>query len=297
MNLPWMPIFIGDELAETASLSTEEFGAYHLLLMALWQHGKLPGDDARLARIARLDASGWASVREAIEPLFGPGWTHEKLEERRRSAEAERDKKSEAGRKAARARWSDMPSQSDRNATEGATADADAYATAMPVQSGRNALHPHPHPHLHPQDSSSLRSDESPSLRLDDEPAPMPSRRQPPKPKVTDADLSADFDRFWDQYPRRVSKGQAQRAYLAARRRGVSAETILNGALRYAGDPGREDRFTKHPATWLNGECWADEPSPLRARERPRSRSDETREAIEVLLSRTNLEIDDEPYR
>ncbi|MBN8998869.1 MAG: DUF1376 domain-containing protein [Rhizobiales bacterium] len=152
MKLPWMPVFVGDELAETAGLSAEEFGAYLLLQMSLWLHGALPDDDARLARITRLDARGWAAVRPVIEPLFGPGWTHEKLEERRRTAEAEREKKSEAGRKAALARWNDTPARSGRTAI----AYADAHADALPTQSGRNALHPHPQHHLQQQRENQL---------------------------------------------------------------------------------------------------------------------------------------------
>ncbi|OKO71893.1 hypothetical protein AC630_31760 [Bradyrhizobium sp. AS23.2] len=38
---------------------------------------------------------------------------------------------------------------------------------------------------------------------------------------------------------------------------------MLNGAMRYAAErTGQDPKFTKHPATWLNGECWKDEPEP-----------------------------------
>jgi uncharacterized protein YdaU (DUF1376 family) len=149
-NLPWMPVFPGDELAETAHLSTEEFGAYQLLKMALWQHKSLPQDEARLARIARLDAAGWATVRPMLLPLFGPGWTHEKLEQQRLTAEQASEKKSAAAKKAAQSRWSNRGPDAKGNANAYASAHADAYANAspaayadaMPEQCGSNALQP-----------------------------------------------------------------------------------------------------------------------------------------------------------
>lgn len=153
-SLPWMPVFPGDELAETAHLSAEEYGAYQLLKMALWQHKTLPQDEARLARIARLDAAGWAAVRPMLLPLFGDGWRHEKLEQQRLTAEQERAKKSAAAKKAAESRWSGRSPNAKGNANAYATAHADAYADgyatasptayadAMPEQCGSNALHP-----------------------------------------------------------------------------------------------------------------------------------------------------------
>lgn len=104
-------------------------------------------------------------------------------------------------------------------------------------------------------------------------------------PRLTDAAIEIDFAEFWRQYPRKVAKGQARKAYATARRKGVAAVTILNGVMRYAADPGREAEFTKHAATWLNAEGWDDEPLPRRNRpHRPMSRTDETRAVIADLL-------------
>ena len=44
-------------------------------------------------------------------------------------------------------------------------------------------------------------------------------------------------------------------------KRGVDPELPIAGAQRYAGERAGEDpKFTKHPATWLRGGCWEDEP-------------------------------------
>ena len=104
-SLAWMPIYTGDVLAETASLSTDEFGAYILLLFAYWQAGDLPQDDVRLARIARLDPGRWQAARPSIEPLFGSGWTNAGLDNLRHHAADKRERKIAAGRKGAASRW------------------------------------------------------------------------------------------------------------------------------------------------------------------------------------------------
>lgn len=70
--------------------------------------------------------------------------------------------------------------------------------------------------------------------------------------------LDLDFLEWYMAYPRKVGKGQARRAYTAARKKTDHA-ALLAGAKRYADDPLRKPEFTKHPSTWLNAECWADE--------------------------------------
>jgi len=81
---------------------------------------------------------------------------------------------------------------------------------------------------------------------------------------VLGSDRDLAFVAFWDVYPRKAGKGQARKAWAAARRRHVPPEVMVRGAMAYAADPNREDAYTKHPATWLNGECWGDDALPDR---------------------------------
>lgn len=68
------------------------------------------------------------------------------------------------------------------------------------------------------------------------------------------------FDEFWKVYPRRVAKQAAIRMYKRALKLTTSAE-ILRAAKRYMGERyGKDEAFTKHPATWLNAGCWDDYP-------------------------------------
>jgi hypothetical protein len=88
---------------------------------------------------------------------------------------------------------------------------------------------------------------------------PTPTR---PDPKEnTNAADAAEFDAFWKQYPRKIGKTAASKAYTKARK-DVSAEVIATGlenakAVWFASNT--EERFIPHAATWLNGGRWEDE--------------------------------------
>jgi hypothetical protein len=74
---------------------------------------------------------------------------------------------------------------------------------------------------------------------------------------------TAEFEAFWQEYPRKVGKKQALKAWQAALK-DAAAEAIIAGAVRLAADPNRVPQFTPHPATWLNRGGWDDEPLPAR---------------------------------
>jgi hypothetical protein len=92
--------------------------------------------------------------------------------------------------------------------------------------------------------------------------ADTPKKKSAPRAK---RDLTAEFEAWWTQFPRRVSKGAARKAYDKARK-SATAEELELGAMRYAAVRSSEDpTYTKHPSTWLNKKCWLDEPEPARA--------------------------------
>lgn len=74
------------------------------------------------------------------------------------------------------------------------------------------------------------------------------------------AGLKHEFEKFWAAYPtfRKRDKSGARKAYRKARRK-ASAETILTAVREYAASPLGSGRYSKMPASWLNGECWDDE--------------------------------------
>lgn len=62
-----MPFWTDAYLGDTHDLTTIEHGAYLLLLFAMWRAGgKLPNDDRKLAKAAKLNSQQWARLRDTI---------------------------------------------------------------------------------------------------------------------------------------------------------------------------------------------------------------------------------------
>src|SRR5271165_5866696 len=78
MNRPWMPLYIGDYLRDTAHLRAAESGAYLHLIMAYWLAGGLPNDDRQLATIARMGDAEWKRAKPVLARFFGSDWTSHK---------------------------------------------------------------------------------------------------------------------------------------------------------------------------------------------------------------------------
>jgi uncharacterized protein YdaU (DUF1376 family) len=79
-NRAWMPLHITDYLADTGHLNAAEHGAYLMLIMHYWQNGSLPADERLLARLARMSKAEWDDSRDVLAMLFGPNWTHKRID-------------------------------------------------------------------------------------------------------------------------------------------------------------------------------------------------------------------------
>lgn len=80
MSRPWMPWYVADFVADTLHLSAAQTGSYMLLIGHYWQHGELPGDDAALARVARMTPAEWRKAKPAIAAFFHDGWHHKRID-------------------------------------------------------------------------------------------------------------------------------------------------------------------------------------------------------------------------
>lgn len=114
---------------------------------------------------------------------------------------------------------------------------------------------PSPNPH---EGSLPDESGESPAVDV-----PVIPKDQGRKDGLTNDVLDAEFATWYAAWPKKVAKGSAQRAYRAARRQhAVTAAELLEavGPVRARWDraPG-ERTYIPYPATWLNGERWADD--------------------------------------
>lgn len=108
-----------------------------------------------------------------------------------------------------------------------------------------------------------------------------PDLRPPGGSVLVNADREAAFAAFWSAYPRKVAKATARTAFGKALKR-TNLEALVAGATAYANDPHRDPAYTKHPATWLNGDCWEDDYTP------ERTRSNGTKAALGLLARRND---------
>lgn len=86
--LPWFPFDREAYISNTMHLTTEEHGAYLLLMLTYYGTGKpLPGYERALASIAKVSLDRWAIISVALKPFFiedtteqGSIWRHERIE-------------------------------------------------------------------------------------------------------------------------------------------------------------------------------------------------------------------------
>lgn len=121
--LPYMQVYIADYLADTMHLTTEEHGAYLLLMFNYWQTGEaIPKN--RLAKIARLTNERWISVEDSLKEFFnddGEKWIHERIERDLDAVRASLEQKSVAGKASAKARKAKKETKPQRDDNERST--------------------------------------------------------------------------------------------------------------------------------------------------------------------------------
>ena len=146
---PAIPLFGDAYLADTTHLTTEEHGAYLLLIMAAWRQDDcaLPVDDKKLARVVGLSPRKWGAIKATILEF----WTVENgrmFQARLRKERAYVDQKSESNRKNAVTRWE-------------AQAIENKQITPMPPQCQLDAPSPSP-PQERLEPKGSCASDDAP---------------------------------------------------------------------------------------------------------------------------------------
>lgn len=106
-SFPSLPLFTDAFLADTGHLSAQETGAYLLLLMMAWRlpDCRLPNDDAKLSRWARMDRRTWLRAKPAVMEFWtlqDGFWTQKRLSKERdvvsKRAEVARQNGKQGGR-------------------------------------------------------------------------------------------------------------------------------------------------------------------------------------------------------
>ena len=87
--------------------------------------------------------------------------------------------------------------------------------------------------------------------------------RQRARASISSASALIGFAEFWSAYPRKVSKAAAQKAWAKLNPGALLPELLAALERQKAGDDWSKDggRFIPHPATWINGRRWEDEPA------------------------------------
>ncbi|MBD8493851.1 DUF1376 domain-containing protein [Pseudomonas syringae] len=104
--LPYIQLYVADYLADTMHLTTEEHGAYLLLIFNYWQTGK-PIPTNRLARISRLSNERWTDVERSLREFFNERsneWVHDRIERDLEAVRATQEQRIAAGKASAEAR-------------------------------------------------------------------------------------------------------------------------------------------------------------------------------------------------
>lgn len=128
----WMPLLVDKYLGDTTHLTTEQHGAYLLLLMTMWKRdGSLSNSDAQLCAVTRLSPPKWKAMKPVLMEFFEI--EGESITQKRLTAELDRAKrtngaKSVAGLKGAAKRW-----QSDGSAN----GNDDGSANGMDMANGQ----------------------------------------------------------------------------------------------------------------------------------------------------------------
>jgi hypothetical protein len=87
------------------------------------------------------------------------------------------------------------------------------------------------------------------------------------RPELQPDKLDADFERFWEAYPKRIGgspkKPSKQKFMLIIKNKIATAEQMIAGAQAYANHLVKTGKanteYVKQATTWLNGECWNNE--------------------------------------
>lgn len=156
----WMPIYIGDYLADTMRLSTVQHGAYFLLMMEYWRQGPLPHDADELCAVARTDRKTWdRAIWPVLKRFFSleeDGFLHQKRADAERAHAEDKRIKRTAAAHAKHQKYSckkdaNAPANAEQTVVQNECKEGDTCASRAGASPS-------------PSHSSSLRS-EDPSLR------------------------------------------------------------------------------------------------------------------------------------
>lgn len=136
-----MPFWTDAYLGDTSDLSTEEHGAYILLLVHAWRANtcSIPNDDKKLARIVRLTPLKWKKIKYDVLSFWVLDETAEAWVQKRLKKEWDKQRQySKTQSEKAKKRWDTGDNNSSRGQSKSLksneTEDPVAYAEKIPAE-------------------------------------------------------------------------------------------------------------------------------------------------------------------
>lgn len=233
MARPWYPKYPADYTLDTRHLSLAEHGAYNLLLDLYYgNNGPISSDIGRLSKvIGAVDSQCMQALENVVREFFqvDPSNTallrHNKCDRIIQDSDEQHKKLSEAGRKGMEKRWGNGYSKVNNDVNNEAIAS---------------------HTHTH---TVKERDGLSSVLSL-------------PNPAPVDKSTSEAFEAFWRNYPKKKSRGDAERSWAKIKpdqKMRVQIMAKLNALKKSAGWIKDGGEFIPYPASWLNAKGWEDE--------------------------------------
>lgn len=176
---PFMQLYVSDFIGDTLHLSTEQIGAYMLLLMAMWNaRGMLSNEDQQLARITRVSVKRWHAISPDLMPFFE--CDHDHIWHGRLTKELQKSERKSESRASAGARGGAAKALKTNDQT---LANASGLLKHLP-------------------DTITRKKD-----YLSETASPQPTRKR--------KNYSDDFVKFWSDYPTDslMSKSEAFKAW------------------------------------------------------------------------------------
>jgi uncharacterized protein YdaU (DUF1376 family) len=211
-----------DWYMDTRDVSPAARGIYCDLLLSMYTHGGPISADERY--LCRLTGCQWRTLRKLLAELIDTGKIKPvdgHLVNGRTCREIEKTQAKIAGK----------PGKTASKTVQNAFTNASETPTIE--QNQPHDVCPSPSPSVE-EERSSLRSQRA----HEDE---------------------AAFDLWYQEFPHKVGKGAARRAFPAALKK-AGVGTLIAGIHRYKATKPTDQKFC-NPATWLNQERWLDEPA------------------------------------
>lgn len=231
-TFPHLPLFTDAFIADTGHLNAQETGAYLMLLMVAWRSPecRLPDNDDKLARWARVDRRTWIRIKPTVMEFWTLAegiWTQKRLSKERDIVSKRADVARRNGEQGGR------PKSLENN------------EAANPAGSPRVTQKKAPIPIPIPKEEE--EHTEATPLCV------AHTRDEAP---------AGAFDQFWDRFPNKVGKQAAKASFDRVRKSGkVTFAELMAGLDRYiAAKP--VNREWCNPTTFLNQGRWADQPAP-----------------------------------